>query len=638
MRVDVKGPVTSVYFDVSAGWEQTLYLSSDVHWDSIYCNRALFKQHMERMNKINALGILAGDVLDLMQGRFDPRRSMEELRPEYRRNDYYDFVSDDAAKFFKPYAKNILLMARGNHELSVVKNANTDPFSNMVRELHRGGAQTVIGGFGGWIRLMFSVGGVPKTSLKIKYFHGAGSEAPVTRGVIQTNRQAVYLPDANIVLNGHNHNCFDEETEILTPTGWKSYKELLIGSQVMTYNRDTGELEWNPVEAVHTYTDYTKLIHLEGRAVDLSVTDQHGLWLAYGDKDWRVSKWQAKEAKDAYGKNCVYWMRTSGYEHNSNISITDARLRVLAWIMTEGSIEGNSRTKKDGIPGVIRISQSDVPDGRLEALEYDLQTAGIRYTKTQRKTNNKVHRNYDAYRYNLLDVKKEWEDWINKFIDPNKNPTDYLFQMSLAQRRMFIDTWILADGSVNQNSDEYGCFQLSTNCKTHVDFLQSILFRSGYRSISHLRKRDGVYWISCTERETTTVTKENWSEVPYSGTVWCVTVPNHTVVVRRSGKILVTMNSYIVPIIRERISNKGVLYTDTQYHIRTPGYKQDYADGSGGWTVERGGVPKPIGCAWVRLAWQDDRVVVQPMIDICGPDMLAPITESRPEPFVYPEP
>jgi hypothetical protein len=56
-----------------------------------------------------------------MQGRFDPRRDMDELRPEYRRNDYYDFVVRDAADFLEPYANNIALISDGNHELAVLK-------------------------------------------------------------------------------------------------------------------------------------------------------------------------------------------------------------------------------------------------------------------------------------------------------------------------------------------------------------------------------------------------------------------------------------------------------------------------------------------------------------------------------------
>ena len=65
------------------------------------------------------------------------------------------------------------------------------------------------GGYGGWIRFCFSNndGKSNRSSMKLKYFHGSGGDAPVTRGAIQTARQAVYL-DADVILNGHNHNSY----------------------------------------------------------------------------------------------------------------------------------------------------------------------------------------------------------------------------------------------------------------------------------------------------------------------------------------------------------------------------------------------------------------------------------------------
>jgi hypothetical protein len=182
---------------------------SDVHHDSIYCNRELEQEHLEEAAEKDALICYYGDLFDAMQGRFDPRRSMEELRPEYRRSDYYDFVVDDVAEFLAPSAERIALLGRGNHESSVLKNSNTDLLDRLAYKLSREHKSSVkVGGFGGWLRLLISTNGVARGSVNIKYFHGAGSDAPVTRGVIQTNRQAVYLPDANVVINGHNHQSY----------------------------------------------------------------------------------------------------------------------------------------------------------------------------------------------------------------------------------------------------------------------------------------------------------------------------------------------------------------------------------------------------------------------------------------------
>jgi hypothetical protein len=182
---------------------------SDVHHDSVYCNRDLEKQHLEEALKRDALIFYFGDMFDAMQGRFDPRRSMDEIRPEYQRSDYYDFLVDDMCQFLEPYASNIVLMAKGNHETAVLKNSNLDLLNNLAYKLRKEyNSEAKVGGVGGWLRSVVSVNGQPRGSIKTKYFHGAGGGAPVTRGTIQTNRQAVYLPDANIVVNGHNHQSY----------------------------------------------------------------------------------------------------------------------------------------------------------------------------------------------------------------------------------------------------------------------------------------------------------------------------------------------------------------------------------------------------------------------------------------------
>jgi hypothetical protein len=58
------------------------------------------------------------------------------------------------------------------------------------------------------VRFQFKVNKTFCASVNLKYQHGAGGGGPVTRGTIQTNRQAVYLPDADIVVNGHTHDSW----------------------------------------------------------------------------------------------------------------------------------------------------------------------------------------------------------------------------------------------------------------------------------------------------------------------------------------------------------------------------------------------------------------------------------------------
>lgn len=202
--------VTVINFEAGYSWEQWFLLTSDNHHDSVLCNRKKEKADLDKALERDAVIVNIGDFFDAMQGRFDPRRNMDELRPEYRRQDYFDFVVEDSAEFLAPYAPNIAQLSPGNHESSIRKNANTDLTERLAFLLnikYNGGVQ--VGGYGGWLIMRVVTPGTRHVhQYRIKYFHGAGGEAPVTRGIIQTNRQAVFLPDANTVLNGHNHHHY----------------------------------------------------------------------------------------------------------------------------------------------------------------------------------------------------------------------------------------------------------------------------------------------------------------------------------------------------------------------------------------------------------------------------------------------
>ena len=211
LQTSQKGAVTSLIInhDSIDNSDTEFFFTSDIHFDSVYCNRDLFFEDMNEAVRRDAMICIFGDFFDALNGRFDPRRDMSLLRPEYRRADYYDFVVQDAAEKLKPYANNIMMITPGNHELSVLKNANTYLTDRLIGALNTQNKSNIMrGGYGGWLRLMFKVNKLPEGSTLVKYYHGSGGEAPVTRGVIQTNRQSVYLPDADIVVNGHSHNSY----------------------------------------------------------------------------------------------------------------------------------------------------------------------------------------------------------------------------------------------------------------------------------------------------------------------------------------------------------------------------------------------------------------------------------------------
>lgn len=195
--------------DISAGWEQYFLLSSDHHWDSINCDRELMFEHLDLAKKRNAPVFMFGDFFSLMQGRYDPRRTYDNMRPEYKQDDYLGVICRDAIEQLSPYGDIISMMGKGNHDATVLKNCNIDIMSMLVGGLNRNENTNIqLGGYSGWIRFQFRVNKTKRMRMQLYYFHGSGGGGEVTRGVIRTNRIATYIENADVVAMGHTHDSW----------------------------------------------------------------------------------------------------------------------------------------------------------------------------------------------------------------------------------------------------------------------------------------------------------------------------------------------------------------------------------------------------------------------------------------------
>jgi predicted phosphodiesterase len=201
--------VVDVSFSLRAGQSQWFLLSSDRHWDNPTSDHSLQRKHLQEAKERGAGIIDCGDLFCAMQGRYDPRSSKSDVRPEHAKGDYLDALVETAGEFFRPYAANFIQIAQGNHEASILKRLETDLTTRLVErintlektKIHRAG-------FSGWVVFRVNLHGREYQTRRIAWHHGYGGDAPVTKGVIQTNRMAVYLPDADFVLTGHTHNVW----------------------------------------------------------------------------------------------------------------------------------------------------------------------------------------------------------------------------------------------------------------------------------------------------------------------------------------------------------------------------------------------------------------------------------------------
>ena len=180
-------------------------LLSDVHFDSVKCDRDMLKDHLDKALALKASVYIFGDWFDLMQGMYDPRRSYSSLRPEYKSITYLDDVINDAVEFLEPYKEVLAMVGRGNHETNIEKRLSTSPIDRLVGAL---GGGIMAGPYSGWVQLVYSRnannhGG--RHQRMLHFHHGYGGNAPRSKGVLNVDLDQKEWPDADVIVSGHTH-------------------------------------------------------------------------------------------------------------------------------------------------------------------------------------------------------------------------------------------------------------------------------------------------------------------------------------------------------------------------------------------------------------------------------------------------
>ena len=94
--------------------------------------------------------------------------------------------------------------------------------------------------------------------------------------------------------------CFDEKTDVLTSTGWKSIAEITCTDEVACLEGE--QLVYRTPEAVHCYPQGGRMYHIKSQQVDLLVTEAHNMYVQRRNKKY----FELIPAKDIYGKRVSY--------------------------------------------------------------------------------------------------------------------------------------------------------------------------------------------------------------------------------------------------------------------------------------------------------------------------------------------
>jgi UDP-2,3-diacylglucosamine pyrophosphatase LpxH len=204
--------VPTLRADVKSDQQLNVLYLGDLHWDHAQCDRAGLRSVLDQAVERDAVIVLLGDNLCLMQGRDDRRSGKDALRPEHKTDAYFSTVVDDFAEWYAPYADRTWFTLEGNHESAVRKHHEIDITRMWVSRLNAAGATIQYPGYASYARVLVNYYS-RRGSVRFFAHHGHGGGGEVTRGTIQAQRRAVLYPDANWIISGHVHSSYQVDHE-----------------------------------------------------------------------------------------------------------------------------------------------------------------------------------------------------------------------------------------------------------------------------------------------------------------------------------------------------------------------------------------------------------------------------------------
>lgn len=329
-----------------------------------------------------------------------------------------------------------------------------------------------------------------------------------------------------------NHECFDEQTEILTKAGWKKYNQLSAKEIVGTYNQQLNQIEWQEIIAkkIQRYTG--SLFHLFNRHTDLFITPEHRMLF----KPNNISAWRIKPLKSIpIGKNRIY-IRCASSCNNKEYDISDDKIMIVAWFITDGGLFQVGKYKK--ITFYQRKSKVHLIKNILNDLRWE-----YRYIERDRRITNicgKLLKNVEIQCEIALTPNRSRE--LAGIVPKKYTLPGWVYELSDRQFDVFLTSLIDGDGSRHKSKPDsswmlYGKREL-------LEQVQRACFLHNYRT-SLSTYRDVQYRLNITPNKLTSFynMRDHIEIVKYNGMIWDVQTPNDTVIVRRNYKISITGNS-----------------------------------------------------------------------------------------------
>lgn len=349
--------------------------------------------------------------------------------------------------------------------------------------------------------------------------------------------------------------CYSDDTEVLTVEGWKFFRNVTMKDDFYTLNMVTEEIEVQKPNSIIRQQYHGYMTELDSSSVNLYVTPEHNLLTRRNDFCDRLHRrtpnpWALIPAKSIFGKtgyqfkkNGVWkgkdtplhiipaftsrWVGANNGKHRRTFPEVAVPMedwvRFLGIYLAEGCV--SSRYGKHA--NIVRIGQKTkieqvralLRDLPFRIIERPLSCGGVEFV---------IHSTQ------LAEHLKPLGKALHKHIPSEVKLLDKKYL------QLLFDAMMIGDGTGDRT--------YYTSSKRLADDVQEIVLKLGLAAnISEkptetptgkilINPSYSVHIYSFGRCEPRFDNKDVWKETKYDNSVYCVTVPNHTLYVRRNGK------------------------------------------------------------------------------------------------------
>jgi len=347
--------------------------------------------------------------------------------------------------------------------------------------------------------------------------------------------------------------CHSEDTEVLTKRGWLRHDALTYDDEIGCFDPETSGLTYQKPSRIIRKPFVGDLYRFKGYGFDQCVTPDHRMLVKPKWADptgtqaetgigrpvrWEKDKWSFCEAQDLPSAPFAIPIAAPLQDAGAD-EISPLLAKLAGWFVSEGCWQSSG----------VSIAQAADTDGahKIEAL---LTAMEVPFTVTRSAPGGKGGKLPGNSYYIGVRGAREVVAWLREHCgkgSANKRIPEPIMAGTPELKRAFLSAYLDGDGHLRTN----GTYSATTTSATLRDQLQRMAIELGISCCWHERasqsERHAPSWMlsfgSEGRREAAVRTYRSLSKVPYSGDVWCLTVPTGAYVTRRNGKASVSGNS-----------------------------------------------------------------------------------------------